>query len=67
MLIPISNWPTLRIGVGSLLLVVSHIIAVPVLVLWVALKKKKLNLDARNICAGSYTEHYWRCSKLVDQ
>jgi hypothetical protein len=41
MLIPISNWPTVRIGVGSLLLVVSHIIAVPVLVLWVALKKKK--------------------------
>jgi hypothetical protein len=37
---PISNRPIVRIGVGSLLLVVSHIFAVPVLLLWLALEKK---------------------------
>jgi hypothetical protein len=55
MLIPISNWPTLRIGVGSLLLVVSHIIAVPVLVLSVALKKKKTELGCEKyLCRVIY-------------
>jgi hypothetical protein len=43
------------IGPGGLLLVVF---AVPVSVLWVGLKKKekKLNLDVKNILAGSHTE-----------
>ncbi len=52
---------------GALLLVVSHLFAVPVLVLWVGLEKnkKKQNLDVRNILAGSNTElemlldHIW--------
>jgi hypothetical protein len=27
-------------------------------------KIKYLNLDVRNIFAGSHTEHYWSCSKI---
>ncbi len=43
---------------GALLLVVSHLFANPVLVLWVGSEKKQMkqNLDVRNILAGSNTE-----------
>jgi hypothetical protein len=40
--------------------------AVPVSVLWGGVGKKRfktINLDVKNIFAGSYTEHCWRCSK----
>jgi hypothetical protein len=50
-----------------MLLVVSHLFAVPVLVFWVVLgekkKERKVNWDVRNIFAGSHTEHGWRWSK----
>jgi hypothetical protein len=59
-----KDWLDSLIGPGGLLLVVSHLFAVPVLVLWLGLEKSKLlNLDVRNIFAGSHTEHHWRCSK----
>jgi hypothetical protein len=52
------------IGPGALLLVVSHLLAVPVFVLWIRLEKFKLsNLDARKFFAGSHTKHGWKCSK----
>jgi hypothetical protein len=51
------------IGAGQLLLVVSHLFAVPVLVLWVGLKtNKESKLGCENIFARSHTEHRWRCS-----
>jgi hypothetical protein len=41
------------IGPGGLLLVYSHLFAVPVLVLWAGLEKvNDLNLDVRNIFSG---------------
>jgi len=36
----VSDWPIIIIGPGGLLLVVPHLFAVPVLVLWVGLPKK---------------------------
>jgi len=53
--------PIILIGPGGLLLVVPHLFAVPVSVLWVGLTEKKLKLDVKNISAGSHTEHRWRC------
>jgi hypothetical protein len=54
------------IGPCGLLLVVSHLFAITILVLWVGFKKrKKLNLDVRIIFAGSHTEHSWGCSKAM--
>jgi len=51
------------IGPGGLLLGVSHLFAVPVLVLGVELEKSKLlNMDVRNIFAWPCTEHCWGCS-----
>ncbi len=51
------------IGAGQLLLVVSHLFAIPVLVLWVGLKKnKESKLGCENNFARSHTEHRWRCS-----
>jgi hypothetical protein len=44
---PVSDWP---ISPGGLLLVVSHLFAVSILVLWVGVGKKgkKLKLDVTN-------------------
>jgi hypothetical protein len=46
----------IMIGPGGLLLVISYLFAVPILVLWVGFRekerKKKLNLDVRNIFVG---------------
>jgi hypothetical protein len=45
------------VGLGGLLVLVftHHLCAAPVLVLWVELEKsKKLNLNVRNIFAGSH-------------
>jgi hypothetical protein len=43
---------------SGLVLVVSHLFAVSVLVLWLGLRKSKLlNLDVRNIFARSHTDH----------
>jgi hypothetical protein len=45
------------IGPRGLLLVVAHLFAVPVSLLWVVLQKStQLNLDVKTILAGSYTE-----------
>jgi hypothetical protein len=50
-----SNWSSIMIGPCGLLLVVSHLLFAAV-VLWVGLEKsKELNLDVRNIFAGSDT------------
>jgi hypothetical protein len=47
------DWLDSLICPGGFLLVVSHLFAVPVLVLWVGLEKsKELILDVRNIFAG---------------
>jgi hypothetical protein len=47
----------------GLLLVVFHLFAVPVLILWAELgKKKKLYLNVRNVFAGSHTEYCWSSS-----
>jgi hypothetical protein len=52
------------IGPGGLLLVVSHLFAVPVSVLSVGLRKStQQNLDVKNIFTGSQTEHRWRYSE----
>jgi hypothetical protein len=60
------DWLDSLLGPGGLLFVVSHPFAVPVLVLWLGLEKsKQLNLNVRNIFAGSHTEHCWRCSCIV--
>jgi hypothetical protein len=40
-MLPVSDWPIVMIGPSGLLLVVSHLFAVPVLVLWVGLEKGK--------------------------
>jgi hypothetical protein len=49
----------IMIGPGALLLVVSHLFVIPILVLWVGLEKNRqlINLDVRNIIAGSHAEH----------
>jgi hypothetical protein len=39
LLLPVSDWPIIMIGPGGLLLVVFHLFAVRVLVLWVGLEK----------------------------
>jgi hypothetical protein len=44
------------IGPGGLLLLVPHLFALPVSVLWVQ-KSKEPNLDVKNIFAGSHNEH----------
>ncbi len=45
----------------DLLLVVAHLFAVPVSLLWVGLQKStQLNLDVKTIFEGSYTEPHWR-------
>jgi len=45
LLLPVSAWSIIMIGSGGLLLVVSHIFAIPVLVLWVRFGKKVNNLN----------------------
>jgi len=53
----VSDWPIIMIRPGGLLLVVSHLFLVPVSVLWVGLQKStQLNLDVKNISAGSHTD-----------
>ncbi len=53
---PAVNWQDSSVGPCGLLLVVSHVFAVPVLVLWVGLEKsKEPNLDMKNIFAGLQT------------
>ncbi len=50
------------IGPGGLVLVVSHLFAVPDL-LWIGLEKSnELNLDLKNILAASHTKESRRCS-----
>jgi len=41
LLLPVFDWPTVMIDPGGLLLVVSHLFAVPVFVSWVGLEKSK--------------------------
>jgi hypothetical protein len=44
----------------------SHLFAIPLSVLWVALEKsKQLNLDVRNMFVGSHIEPCWGCSGTV--
>jgi hypothetical protein len=38
-MLPVSDWLDSLIGPGGLLLVVYHLFAVPILVLWVGLEK----------------------------
>ncbi len=57
-------------GAGGLVLVVSHLFDVPISILLVVLQKtKQLNLDAKNIFAGSHTEHrsirYWMAQIML--
>jgi len=62
LLLPVSDWPIIMIGLDVLLLVVSHLFAVPVLVYgcgW-KIKIKRLRYE-KNIFAGSHPEHRWRC------
>jgi hypothetical protein len=40
-LLPVSDWPIIMTAPGVLQLVISHIFAVPILVLWVGLEKSK--------------------------
>jgi hypothetical protein len=45
------------VGPGGLLLVLHHLFAVAVSVVWAGLQKsKQLNLDMKKIFAGSHTE-----------
>jgi hypothetical protein len=43
LVLPVSDWPSIMIDPGGLLLVPSHPFRVLVLVLWVGLEKKKVN------------------------
>jgi hypothetical protein len=55
--------PIIIIGPGGLLLVVPHLYAIPVSVLWVGLHKSiRINLDAKKYFAESHPEHRCRCS-----
>jgi hypothetical protein len=47
------------IGPSGLLLVVPHLFAVPISVSCGLQNSTELNLDVKNILAGSYTEHSW--------
>jgi hypothetical protein len=40
LLLSVSYWPRVLIGAGGLLLVIPHLFAVPVSILWVGLPKK---------------------------
>ncbi len=62
-----SGWPIIIvIGPSGSLLVVAHLFAVQVAVLWVGLQKsKQLYLDVKNIFAGLHTEPHWRCSYFI--
>jgi hypothetical protein len=63
LLLPVSDRPTIMIGAGGLLLVVSHLFAVPVFILWVGLEKSiKLKLGCEKYFVGSDTEHCSSCS-----
>jgi hypothetical protein len=42
-LTPAVDWLDTSIGRGGLVLVVSHLFAIPILVLWVGLEKSKCN------------------------
>ncbi len=55
LLLSISDWSIMMIGPGGLLLVVPHLFAVPVLVLWVGLPNKK------------YTTKTWMWKNIVVQ
>jgi hypothetical protein len=56
-MLSVSDWPIIMIGQGGLLLVLFHLFAVSVSVFWAGLQKcKQLNLDMKNIFAGSHTE-----------
>ncbi len=62
-LIPHVPSPIIIIGPGGLLLVVPHLYAIPVSVLWVGLHKSiRINLDAKKYFAESHPEHRCRCS-----
>jgi hypothetical protein len=56
------------IGSGGLLLVVSHLFAVSILVLWVGLEKIIIIIitiiECGNIFARLHTDHCWRCSYI---
>jgi hypothetical protein len=63
---PAIDWLDSLIGPAGLLLVVSHLFAIPVLVLWVGLEKcKQLKLGCENFFAGSHSEHCLRWSKIL--
>jgi hypothetical protein len=48
-----------------LLLVVPHLFALPVLVLWEGLQNHtELNVDVKSIFEGSHAEDCWRCSNI---
>jgi hypothetical protein len=55
------DWLHSSIGRGRLVLVVSHLFAIPILVLWVGLEKSKCNktLMGEIFFAESHTEHRW--------
>jgi len=43
-------------------LVVPHLFAIPVSILWLGLQRsEQLNLDVKITLAESHTEHHWRC------
>jgi hypothetical protein len=55
----------LLIGLGGLLLVVSHLFAISVSIFKGGVgehQKDDYVLDVKNILAGSDTKHHWRCS-----
>jgi hypothetical protein len=63
---PCVDWPNSLIRPGGFLLVVSHLFAVPVLVLWVGLKKEyitKIEYE-KYFCMITHIlgTHSWRCS-----
>jgi hypothetical protein len=60
----VSDWAIIIIGTGELVLVVSALLAVPILVLWVG-KKYITKLECEIFFAGSHTEHHWKCSRMV--
>jgi len=67
LMLHVSDWSILMIGPCGLLLVVSHLFAVTILVLWMGLGKKKKNWTwmSELFFAGSHTEHSWGCSKAT--
>jgi hypothetical protein len=64
-LLVVSDWPITMIGPSGLLLVVSHLFAVPDLVLWVGLRKSiELTRMWEIVLQGHILNDYpWGCSK----